>query len=256
MKEKLKSILEVLCFKHKDRIVSENLLLEYFKKYIQDKDSYLILKKLIENKQLIKLWKTWMYYIVLKWDHIFNILDKYLYWYHYYFWWLYLFNKKHITKQIPNLFEVYTDKKMKKNTHFFWKDIEFHRINKKWFFEWIFKYQWPSQTTNILTNERLIIEIFINSNHKLYFHEIEKFLSSITFNKKKLLWLWKKMWLNIYRRVLLFLKLRWYDTKKYEKKIQKFSFWKIKFILWTNWYWQESYDSSLKIDFLNFNLKK
>lgn len=256
MKEKLKSIFEVLCLKHKDRIVSEKELLENFKRYIQDKDSYFIFNKLIENKKLIKLWKTLMYYIVSEWDNIFNILDKYLYWYQYYFWWYHLFNMNNITKQIANQFEVYTNKQIRKNTNFFWKDIVFHRINKKWFFEWILKYKWSSHITTILTNERLIIEIFLNSNHKLSFFEIENFLSSISFNKKKLLWLWKNMWLNIYRRVLLFLKLRWYDTKKYEKRIQRLNFWKIKFILWMNWNWQEYYDSSLKIDFLNFNLKK
>ena len=196
------------------------------KLWIQDKETIKrIIRKLIERWELVRTINMWEYFINLeKNTSIIENLDNYLSWTKYYFWWMQLYNLFWLTKQIANVYDIYISKRVtNKERILFWNKLRFHYIQNDKYFLWIKKIKiWNNNQINVLSNERLIIEVLINSWKMLQLDEISYFLKNITFSKKELIKLWLQMWLNIFRRVIFFLKLRNYNIEtKYINLIQK-----------------------------------
>lgn len=193
--------------------------------WIQNKETIKrIIRKFIEKWELVKTINMWEYFINLeKNTNVIENLDKYLSWTKYYFWWMQLYNLFWITTQISNVLDIYISKKItNKKRKFLWNKLIFHHIINDKLFLWIKQIKVWNNQINVLSNERLIIEVLINSWTMLELKEISYFLKNITFSKKELIELWLKMWLNIFRRVIFFLKLRNYKIEtKYINLIQK-----------------------------------
>ena len=210
----------------KDLIRDEELYSIYKDKiWIQNKDTIKrIIRKLIERWELVRTINMWEYFINLEKDiRIIENLDKYLTWTKYYIWWIQLYNLFWLTTQIANVCDIYLDKRVtNKKRILFWDKLRFHYIQNDKYFLWIKKIKIWNNQINVLSNERLIIEVLINSWKMLQLDEISYFLKNITFSKKELIELWLQMWLNIFRRVIFFLKLRKYNIEnKYLNLIQK-----------------------------------
>lgn len=210
----------------KDLIRDEELYSIYKDKFwIQNKETIKkIIRKFIERWELVRTINMWEYFINLgKNTNIIENLDTYLTWTKYYVWWMQLYNLLWITTQISNLYDIYLSKRVtNKEKILFWNKLIFHYIQNDKYFLWIKKLKIWNNHINVLSNERLIIEILINSWKMLPLKEISYFLKNITFSKKELIELWLQMWLNIFRRVIFFLKLRNYNIEnKYLNLIQK-----------------------------------
>ena len=193
--------------------------------WIQNKETIKrIIRKLIERWELVKTINVWEYFINLeKNTRIIENLDNYLAWTKYYVWWMQLYNLFWLTTQIANVYDIYLSKRVRnKKRILFWKRLRFHYIQNDKYFLWIKKIKIWNNQINVLSNERLIIEVLINSWKMLHLEEISYFLKNITFSKKELIKLWLQMWLNIFRRIIFFLKLRNYNIEnKYLNVIQK-----------------------------------
>lgn len=210
----------------KDVINDKELYSIYTDKFwIQNKETIKkIIRKFIERWELVRTINMWEYLINLeKNTSTVENLDTYLTWTKYYVWWMQLYNLFWITTQISNVYDIYLSKRVtNKERILFWNKLIFHYIQNDKYFLWIKKLKIWNNQINVLSNERLIIEVLINSWKMLPLKEISYFLKHITFSKKELIKLWLQMWLNIFRRIIFFLKLRNYNIEnKYLNLIQK-----------------------------------